>query len=220
MRKIGGLRFLLKFFPTVTVPCVFLQETKPEFDENLSVLEEMTNCVFRVRTGSKTRSEMNLPQKTCATVDEVRSFVSAKSTDLNGLQFVIHPVERWYFDPVYIGSLALFDPTAPNMLIEFQSVNAVQVANLDKGLRPRDWPVCASFRYPNLQRMPSQHRSDDTFDSEGTKRPLEHLWRIGRKIDALRFRIDGKMIESVTRFNIYRDGSVLLDDHRDVASFR
>lgn len=220
MRKIDGLKFLRRFFPGVCVDCVFVTENEPL---DLRELESHPPQIFRVRSGRKCGSELGSPQRTCHSAKEVERFIKEAWASDKTLEFVIHRVDQSFFAPDFVGTIALFEKVEPMMVIDLQAVDRILVTSMDSGARPRDWKVVAMYTYPFCRLQPRVHLIDPTFKSESVSEPLLCLWRIGREIDSVKKSLNGQVItvlpESVTRFNVYPSGAILLDDHRNVGSF-
>jgi hypothetical protein len=220
MRKIDGLKFLQKFFPDVCVDCVFVTENEPL---DLCELEGHPSQLFRVRSGRKNGSELGSPQRTCHSAKEVEHFIKEAWMSDKALEFVIHRVDQSFFAPDFVGTIALFEKVEPMMVIDLQTISKALVAEMDSGARPRDWNVVAMYTYPFCRLQPRVHLIDPSFQPASVKEPLLRLWRIGRKIDSVKKSLNGQVVaalpESVTRFNIYPNGTILLDDHRNVESF-
>jgi hypothetical protein len=220
MRKIDGLKFLQKFFPDVCVDCVFVTENEPL---DLRELEKHPSQIFRVRSGRKSGSELGSPQRTCYSTGEVERFIREAWASDKALEFVIHRVDQSFFTPDFVGTIALFEKIEPMMVIDLQTVSKTLVAGMDSGARPRDWKVVAMYTYPFCRWQPRVNIIDPSFQPASVSEPLLRLWRIGREIDNVKKSLNDPTItalpESVTRFNIYPDGAILLDDHRNVESF-
>lgn len=218
MRKIEGLRLLKKFFSDICVDCVFITENEPL---DLRDLENHAPQIFRVRSGRKRGSELGCPQRTCRSAKEVERFIKDRWASDKTLEFVIHRVDQSFFEPSFVGTIALFEKVEPMMVIELQAVSKTLVAGMDSGMRPRDWEPVAIYAYPFCRLRPLVHLIDPSFQSSSVSEPLFRLWRIGREIDSIKRSLYGQTVlpESVTRFNIYPNGSILLDDHRHVELF-
>ena len=63
MRKIDGLKFLQKYFPDLTVDCLFVDKIE-NLNEQSLYLKNKNEQIWRVRGGRKSGSELNLPQGT------------------------------------------------------------------------------------------------------------------------------------------------------------
>ncbi|MDO8622263.1 MAG: hypothetical protein Q7R80_03465 [bacterium] len=220
MRKIEGLKFLQKFFPDECVDCVFVTENEPLDPHDLG---SHAPQIFRVRSGRKSGSELGSPQRTCRSTKEVERFIQEALASDTSLEFVIHRVDQSFFEPDFVGTIALFEKVEPMMVIDLQAVSKMLVAGMDSGTRPRDWKVVATYIYPFCRLQPRVHLVDPSFQSASVSGSLLRLWRIGREIDGVKKPLNGQPVtalqESVTRFNIYPNGTIMLDDHRNVASF-
>lgn len=220
MRKIEGLRFLQKFFSNVCVDCVFVTQ-----DElfNLCEFESHDSKIFRVRSGRKIGSELGSPQQTCHSIQEVKCFIEELLKFDKTLEFVVHRVDQQFFEPEFVGTIALFQNVEPMMVVDFQVASKMLVSNMDSGARPRDWKVVATYIYPFLGMKPLVQLSDPSFDPLLISEPLFRLWGIGREIDDIKRSLADEvgtiLLESATRFNIYHGGNILLDDHRSIEAF-
>lgn len=220
MRKIEGLRFLQKFFLTVCVDCMFVTRREPL---NTRLLRDHVPQLFRIRSGRQSGSERGSPQRTCRSVAEVECFIEEVWKSDKAREFVIHRVNESFFEPDFVGTIALFEKTEPTMVIDLQAVSKTLVAGMDGGVRPRDWKVVTTYIFPFHQLRPIVHSVDPSFQSMHVNEPLIRLWRIGREIDSIKKTMEehsgATLPESLTRFNIYQDRTILLDDHRNVESF-
>src|SRR3989344_438085 len=213
IKKLEGLKLLQRHFDSFCVECIFAQNVE-ELDQ---VDMRMANGrIWRVRTGKRHGSEMSLPQRTCYSIEEVRSFVvSTRSVDPQ-VEFVVHPVTSYYFSPCFIGTLMLaHSKGTPCMTIDLQAVSLEDVQMLDKGKRPRDWEVVAIYYYPFFSAPPKVTILREGVDRIFLREPITELYTIGRELDILR----RDNTDTVTRFNIYPSGEVILDDHRTIDSF-
>lgn len=220
MRKIEGLRFLQKYFFNVCVDCMFVTEEEPP---DICLLQKHSPQLFRVRSGRKSGSELGSPQRTCRSAEEVERFIREAWISDKSLEFVIHRVDKSFFEATFVGTIALFEKGEPRMMIDLQAVSKTLVAGMDNGTRPRDWKVVAVYVYPFYSQRPEVHLLDPSFQPASVSEPLLHLWRIGSEIDCVKSSLNredfARLPESVTRFNIYPNGDILLDDHRNVKSF-
>ncbi len=221
MRKIEGLKFLQRFFPEACVDCVFVTENEPL---NVHLLRRHTSQLFRVRSGRKTGSELGSPQRTCRSTKEVGRFIADALVSDNALEFVIHRVNKSFFEPRFVGTIALYEKVKPMMIIDLQAVSRKLVVGMDVGgSRPRDWKVVATYAYPYFGWWPQVRLADPSFQLDLVSESMHCLWRIGREIGSVKQSLNGQAFselpESVTRFNIYPSGNILLDDHRNVGSF-
>lgn len=218
MRKLEGLRFLQEQFPKLTVDCLFVDENTRFKKENLCLKNE-TETIWRVRTGKRMGSELNTDQKTCQTEKEVEKFIKEQKKKDSNTQFVIHRVLPRYFSAIFVGSLAVYNNYhAPCIRIELQKVTQELVDAIDKGKRPRDWEPCMILDYELLYKVPKIGKKQEGLDMTFLKGPILELHKIGEKIFEFYERQD-KVIDTYTRFNIYDNGQVLLDDHRSSDSF-
>jgi len=214
MNKIDGLKFLQKYFPEICVDCVFVG---PNEDLNIDLLKSHVG-IFRVRAGCKYGSELNLPRRTCYSISEVKQFIEQTRLQYNRIEFVIHRVTEDYFALIYETSIALFESPLPEMIIQIQGASQSLVAQMDVGVKARDWPVLAIYRFPYLGMLPDVTIFDHMFQRESFKTELYFLWNAGRKIDAIKQGL-GMCYETVTLFNVYPGGKFIVDDHRSLDSF-
>lgn len=214
MRKIEGLHFLRRHFPHLCVDCIFVE---PSESLDKTLLEAHAG-LFRVRTGRKHGSELNLPRRTCASIQEVDRFIQQSRKQDGNLQFVIHRIWETYFAPDFVGTVALFEKPHPELVIQVQACSKELVAQMDAGVRARDWPITAIYRFPYLGIRPDITLVDRGFRLETLARAIWSLWEIGRTIDDLK-QATRCSTETVTLFNLYPDGSIILDDHRGTEAF-
>lgn len=217
MHKLDGLRFLRRIFGDMCVDCVFIDPKIP-LRRQLIIRGNKALKLFRVRSGRQLGSELNCPQKTCHSVEEIAEFIGRLRAVDNTLDFLVHRVGDWYFKPDFVGTIALFEGISPEMVIELQVVSRELVAKIDTGLRPRDWKVAATFIYPFSSGSPRVNIVDRSFNANVLKEPIYQLWNIGREIDLIK--ISSKdSCDTAARFNIYPSGRILLDDYRSWSSF-
>lgn len=224
MRKIEGLKFLQKYFQSVCVDCVFVTKEKPL---NINVLEEHSAQLFFVRAARSKGLERGAPYKACRSANEVKDFIDAVHSADSAWDFVIHRVDKLYYEVVFIGTIALYEEALPMMVIDFQVVPKHAMLALAEGKtivkRPRDWEVAATYMYRYHRLKPELSINDPLFSTGLMNGHLFQLWRIGRKIDSIKRLLKSQdsmaLAESVTRFNIYPNGVILLDDHRNLKAF-
>ena len=215
MHKLEGLRFLQKHFPDICVDCVFIGRNELP-DRRL--LKNRPGRLFRVRSGRSRGSELSLPRRTCRSVAEVENFVVRTRAEDSNLEFVVHRVTAAYFAPMLVGTLALFERPSPVMLIQIQRASTALVNQMDVGVRARDWPVAAIYSFPHFGQRPEIVTVDPTLQAQSISQEIHLLWNLGREIDSLK-QAAGSSYETVTLFNIYPSGDVMIDDHRGVESF-
>ena len=85
MRKIDGLKFLQKYFPDLTVDCLFVDKIE-NLNEQSLYLKNKNEQIWRVRGGRKSGSELNLPQGTFRT----RPFCPIFKSDKLHCIFILH----------------------------------------------------------------------------------------------------------------------------------
>ena len=219
MRKIEGLKFLQTFFFNDCINCVFPTKNELLANELLGKYDSQ-NLIFRVRSGIYIGPEIGCPQRTCYSVDEVINFITNTQKYNSNLEFVIHRVNESYFKPIFIGTIAIFEKPEPVMIIDFQAVSEELIAKMDSGgPRPRDWEVVATYCYPFFRGSPNVYILKSSFRAETIKNSIYYLWEIGRQVNLLMSENYGNFHETVTRFNIYSSGKIILDDHRSLTSF-
>lgn len=217
MRKVDGLKFLLTNFPNVTVDTVFIEKEQEATYDKLE-LDKAQNQYWRVRCASKSNSELKLPMASIYDFDKLKDFMSEQISKHNDIQFVIHRVNDDYFYPNITGSLAVYNnEDIPKIVIELQQVTREMLDNIDVGKRPRDWDISVCFEYNFLHKYPQVTKYRD-INIENIKESISKLYDIGLKIYEL-YNSMGLYEASYTRFNIYNDGSIILNDHRSTESF-
>lgn len=216
MRKVDGLKFLLNNFPNDTVDTVFIEDgvIRPE---NLK-LDSSLNQYWRVRCARKWGSEARLPMASIYEYDKLCDFIRLQQSKYSDIQFVIHRVNDDYFYPEITGTLAVYnDLNFPKIVIELQQVTREMLENIDKGKRPRDWDISVCFEYDFLHKFPKKTIYNE-MDIEKIKYALEKLYNIGLDINYLYNKMNNHEA-AYTRFNIYEDSSIILNDHRSTESF-
>lgn len=216
MRKLDGLKFLQKHFPDLTVDCLFVDKIE-NLDEQVLEKKEQNETIWRVRSGKKVGSELNLPQGSFKNVKQAQKFMKEQRIKDSNMEFVIHRVSQDYFTAPFVGTLAVYNNcNRPGIKIELQKVTKELVALIDKGKRPRDWEACLILDYEFLSKSPKILRKDTNLNMDFLKYPIVLIYELGEKI----FELYGEQdIETYTRFNIYNLGQVVLDDHRSRESF-
>lgn len=217
LRKINGLKFLCQNFGQLCVDCLFVNSP---LELNQKILDDRPGRIWRVRSGRRVGSEFGSPQKTLHSISEVMEFIQYHSEKDPTLEFVIHRVTARFFDPVFVGTIALREKNKPSMFMEFQTVNPTDIVNMDRGgKRPRDWETVLSieFEYYALSSKIKLCRAGA--DPANIKNEIYSLWQVGRELCNLLER-HNYPAESVARFNIYSSGAILLDDLRSASAFR
>lgn len=218
MRKLDGLRFLQENFPKLTVDCLFVDKQENLKDDDLYTLDKLEQ-LWRVRTGSRTGSELSLPQGTFTRIKELRQFMKEQKARNENMEFVIHRVSPKYFSAPFVGTLIVRNNyNMPGIQIELQKVTQELVNSIDKGKRPRDWEVCLILDYDFLSRSPKIRKKDSNVNLEALKHSIAVIHEVGEQIFEM-YDEKGEPIDTYTRFNIYDLGQVLLDDHRSIGSF-
>lgn len=219
MRKLDGLKFLQKHFPDLTVDCLFVDKVE-NLDEQALCKKEQAEQIWRVRGGKKIGSEVSLPQGTFKTPREVKKFIKEQQQRDSNMEFVIHRVSPEYFSAPFVGTLAVYNRgNIPGIRIELQKVTKELVDSIDKGKRPRDWEACLILDYEFLNRFPKILKKTEDLDMDFLKYPILVIHEVGQEIFRL-YEDNENIDETYTRFNIYKLGQVLFDDHRSSESFR
>lgn len=217
MRKIEGLKFLLVNFPNLTVDTVFIESEEDILSEKLK-LDESKNQYWRVRSASKGNSELRLPMASIYEYEQLMEFIDEQRSKFSDIQFVIHLINDDYFYPNITGSLAVYNnEDIPKIVIELQQVTREMLDNMDVGKRPRDWGISVCFEYNFLHKYPQVTKYKD-IDIASIKGAISKLYEVGLKMYELYDSL-GINEASYTRFNIYDDGSIILNDHRSTESF-
>lgn len=218
MRKIDGLKFLQKYFPDMTVDCIFVDKVE-NLNEQALTKKELNDCLWRVRGARKTGSELNLPQGTFLTPWQVKKFMKEQKQRDSNMEFVIHRVSPEYFTAPFVGTLAVYNNcNNPGIKIELQKVTKDLVKSIDKGKRPRDWEACLILDYEFLSKSPKVLRKSSDLNMNFLKYPIVAIHELGEEIFKI-YEENGQEAETYTRFNIYNLGQVVLDDHRSKESF-
>ncbi len=215
MKKIEGLKFLNDNFYDYSINSTFIEN-----DSDLRLIYEKykdVDCLFRVRGCNKYGSELNLPMATFTKIEDVINYIINEKKRNNLLDFVVHSVDNSYFNPVYIGTIAVYNSyDKPSIKIEIQKVTKELVAKMNI-LRPRDWPVSLSLEYDFLSKVPIIHNFQNIKIDE-IRDAIYQLFKIGKGIYNI-YDENKIEIDTYTRFNIYENNSIILDDHRSVDSF-
>lgn len=216
MRKNDGLKFLLDNFPNITVDTVFVND----FDSNKNelLLTNERQKYWRVRCGKKIESELKLPMASLYTIEELEKFIKYYKNKFNDIYFIVHRIDNDYFYPKITGSLAVYNnANIPKIVIELQEVTKEMLDNIDIGKRPRDWDISVCLQYDFLYKIPKVTFYKD-INMDNLKTAINTLYYIGTKIFDLYCQMN--IYEpSYTRFNIYDDSSIILNDHRSQESF-
>ena len=218
MRKIDGLKFLQKYFPDLTVDCIFVDKVE-NLDEQALFKKDEAEQIWRVRGGRKTGFEVGLPQGTFNSPKDVKKFIKEQQKRDSNMDFVIHRVSPQYFSAHFVGTLAVYNKgNIPGIKIELQKVTKELVDSIDKGKGPRDWEACLILDYEFLSKSPRILKKESFLNMDFLKNPIVVIHEVGEEI----FRIyeeNGQVDETYTRFNIYDLGQVVFDDHRSRESF-
>lgn len=222
LNKINGLNFLQCNFDSICVNCHFIRSNLDSIndlsDDNL--YNNDSGILWRVRSGRKIGSELDSPQATLNSLDEVNNFIKQHSSSEPTLEYVIHRVNNHFFNPIYVGTLALRDRNIPSMLIELQTINKEKIKNMDNGgARPRDWESVLNIEF-DYQKPPFKiNYINDVLKTSSLSKEIYTLWKIGRDLhDSLEK--NGYDTEAVARFNIYSSEDILFDDLRSVKTFK
>ena len=134
-------------------------------------------------------------------------------------EFVLHCIDNAYYYPEYSGTLAVYnDSEYCDIIIELQRVTKELIDSMDSSkIRPRDWDICVGFRYRFLHKLPHVVFYQD-IDIRHLMYIINDLFMIGCEIFNSYERERNKTA-SYTRFNIYSNGSIILNDHRSLDSF-
>ena len=218
MRNIDGLKFLQKYFPDLTVDCLFVDKIE-NLNEQSLYLKNKNEQIWRVRGGRKSGSELNLPQGTFRTPQDLKQFIWEQKQKDSNMDFVIHRVSPEYFTAPFVGTLAVYNNCdRPGIKIELQQATKELVNSIDKGKRPRDWEACLILDYEFLSKSPTVLKRDPNVDINFLKYSIVAIHEVGEEIFAL-YEEKQEEAETYTRFNIYNLGQVVLDDHRSKESF-
>lgn len=218
MRKLEGLRFLQDWFPSQSVDCLYFGSARDLRDYDGR--EATVTTVWHARTGRRIGSELQTPIRRCGSINELHIFGDEVFGAYTDAELVVHRVTESFYAPVYVGSIAVYHRPVPVATIEFQAMLTWHGTE-DGAARPRDWSPVARYGFPFLSRLPASAEGP-AVEAIGRsyRAALAELWDIANHLaDRTSRRQDGRPDDTVTRFNVYRSGRVLLDDHRSVKSF-
>jgi hypothetical protein len=170
--------------------------------------------VLNVRAGRTFGSETTLPtREDCQSAGQVIEFIQRHGTDRT-LRFVVHPVQKSYFNPLLVGTIALHYSPSAKTVIEFQ-----EMKNNHEG-EPRDWPVNIRHTFPFMARMPTAYLSDESrYSLQNISSHVFECYEIAMAIIEIKNSLQSAEENSLTRFRIYRSGRIILQDHRSPDSF-
>jgi hypothetical protein len=226
MRKIEGLTFLSTFFHRIALPTIVLNADTTERDL-AEVLKPFRYDVLNVRAGRTFGSEATLPTINSQTAHEVIEFIRSHEADKT-LRFVVHPVKKWYFSPLLVGTIALHYSPSAIIIIEFQDATVERSQRVlgpvpGQGAHagePRDWPVGIRYTFPFMARMPTVYLSDESkYSLQNISSHVLKFYEVATEMVEIKNSLQLPEEESLTRFNIYRSGRMILSDHRSPDSF-
>ena len=216
MKKVEGLKFLMDNFPEVAINTTFISDVNDLANTDMSLKE---GEFYRVRCSSRSGSELKLPMISIYEYDKLIEYIKMQKRKNNDLDFIIHKVDNNYFYPEYCGTIATYvSDNVPSIVIDIQRITKEMIDSMDTNkVRPRDWKVCVSYKYDFMYRKPTVINYDNV-NLELLKEPINKAFCIGNYI--YDWYIDNNINDdSYTRFNIYKDGSIILNDHRSTESF-
>lgn len=214
MNKIEGLKLLTRHFPQNAIDSSFLQSP-----DELPVLfarygEAEPDSYWRIRCANPHGSEFGLPMGSFYSNADAERFVQETAARHPEYAFIFHRINDLYYYPNYCGTIEVSSFDRFELTIELQYVTREMIDTMDSGVRPRDWPTCICLRQDAAQPEPVL-----VYGEVGMlEKPLRALYKIAVKLCWLYASCGSKTV-SYTRFNICRDGSIVLNDHRGSTSF-
>ena len=216
MKKVEGLKFLMNNFPKVAINTIFISDVCDLETADMSLND---GEFYRVRCSSRSGSELKLPMISINDYDKLVEYIRTLKKRNSDLDFVIHKVDNNYFYPFFCGTIATYvSGNIPSIVIDIQEVTKEMIDSMDTNkVRPRDWEVCVSYKYDFMYKKPIVKKYKN-INLELLKEPVTKAFIIGNYI--YDWYINNDIIDdSYTRFNIYSDGSIILNDHRSTESF-
>lgn len=219
MNKIDGLKFLHEHFSKITLNSYFIENENDLSKETLVSIRTSSERFWRVRSACRYGTELALPMGTFYDEDALISFIHEQKMKNSKFEFVLHCIDNAYYYPEYSGTLAVYnDSEYCDLIIELQKITKELIDSMDSSkIRPRDWGVCVAFHYRFLHKSPRVTFYKD-MDIHHIKYNINDLFVIGCEIfDS--YERERNNTASYTRFNIYSNGSIILNDHRSLDSF-
>lgn len=218
MNKIEGILFLKQLFPEITLNSFFVKDTSELTYEILKAKSQMKGNFWRVRGACFNNSELKLPMGTFYNEEDVLKFISKCKEENKDLFFILHSINNEYYYPEYSGSLVVYnDSKNSDIVIELQRVTKELVNSMDGGERPRDWEVCIGFHYRYLLEEP-QIINYKNVNVNQIINSVQQIFHVGCKIFD-EYEKKKWITASYTRFNLYDNGIIILNDHRSTESF-
>lgn len=217
MNKIEGLQFLENNFPEITINSFFVDRINSDTKKIMEAIRTSPDKFWRVRSACKIGNELKLPMGSFHNEVDAIEFIKYHQSKNGNLSFVLHCIDDTYYYPEFTGTLAVYNNETCSIVIELQKTPKELIDNMDLGIRPRDWPICINYQYEFLCKKPSI-QIYDSVNLEFLKQPVNHLYKIGCKIYDIYDKHSWKTT-SYSRFNIYNDGSIIINDHRTSESF-
>lgn len=218
MNKIDGLKLLEENFPDITLNSLFIDEIDGNALDNLKRIRNSPDKFWRVRSACRIGKELKLPMGSFYNEIDALQFIQYHKKRNSNLSFVLHCIDNDYYYPEFTGTLAVYNnDDFCSIVIELQKTPRELIDKMDSGIRPRDWPICVNYHYQFLHKRPIIKLFDEV-DMEFLKIPVNALFKIGCRIYGI-YENRNWNTTSYTRFNIYRDGSIILNDHRTIESF-
>lgn len=217
MKKVDGLKLLARNFPEITIDSSFIQNHKQLPALFRAYGEADRNSYWRIRCANPSGSEFGLPMGSFYSNETAEQFIKKIETDHPEYSYILHRINDDYYYPAYCGTLEVSSSPEFEVVIELQKVTREMIDNMDTGVRPRDWTSSVCLRQNVFQAEPQVAYSnrEEVASMEG---PLAGLYAVGVKLCVL-YALCGIQTISYTRFNICKDGSIVLNDHRGSGSF-
>jgi len=216
MKKIEGLKFLMENFPNETINTTFISDIADLANVDMSLND---GEFYRVRCASRIGSELKLPMISIYDYNTLIEYLKKQKKQNSNYDFIIHKVDNNYFYPKFCGTIATYvSGNVPGIVIDIQKITREMIDSMDTNkVRPRDWEICVSFKYDFMYKRPFLINYGNV-NLEILKKPISKAFDIGNYIYDWYIENDIND-DSYTRFNIYRDGSIILNDHRSAESF-
>ena len=219
MKKEEGLKFLLLFFPDCTIDSSFVRN---EDELNCVLKNKQSKSKFwRIRCANPNGSEFALPMGSFYDDISVEKFFYSVREKHPSFSFIFHQIDNNYYYPEYCGTLSVLSYVDfPEIIIELQKPTPTMIDSMDLGTRPRDWPVSLLLRYLFLNPFTYEIYKNgvEIEEIEKIKLQIKEIYDIGIIIYDY-YKEHGWFTTSYTRFNLCRDGTLVLNDHRSNKSF-
>lgn len=218
MKKIEGLFFLSNYFPRYAIDTSIV-DNELTFNKLLKRVSLEQSQFWRVRCANPNGSELALPMGSFYCDNSAYQFIRDTKIAHPEYLFILHRINNNYYYPNFCGSLSVSTKDEfSEIIIELQQVNKEMIDSMDAGIRPRDWEVSVSLKYVFLHPFPNEMNIKQNISIENIKCQIKNLFDIGVNIYNYYYE-HGLFTNSYTRFNICKNGDIILNDHRSSESF-